>query len=389
MTNVSVDASPAEKGLEGVIASKTSISYIDGQNGRLFYQGIEINELAEHSTFEETIYLLWHGELPTRAQLTELDHELKANRSIPDELLQILRLLPKEATPMEVLRTATSALSAFVPDSDDTSHEALVRHATRLTAALPTIVAAWERIRRGQEALAPRDDLGHAANFLYMFNGAAPNERAARVLDIALILHADHGLNCSTFAARVTASSLSDMYSAMTSALGALKGPLHGGANEQVMKMLREIDSPAQVQPWLEDALAQKRKIMGFGHRVYRADDPRALILRRISQEVGEANDDPHWYELSEAIEQHMGKLKPNLPINVDFYSASTYHVLGIPSDQFTPIFAISRISGWTAHVIEQLAHNRLMRPESLYIGPMDIKYVPIAQRGKTMEAHG
>ncbi len=382
MTNQAVDATPAEKGLEGIIAAKTSISYIDGQNGRLFYQGIEINQLAEHSTFEETVYLLWHGQLPTEAQLAEQDRQLKSQRNIPPELVAILRQLPKDATPMEVIRTATSAMSAFEPNSDDTSHQALVEFASCLTASMPTVVAAWQRIRQDKEVLEPRDDLSHAANFLYMLNGEVPNETAARVLDIALILHADHGLNASTFAARVTASTLSDMYSAITSAIGALKGPLHGGANEQVMRMLTEIKTPERVIEWLDNAMAQKQKIMGFGHRVYRADDPRALILRSIAKDVGEANYDPQWYQMSELIEQRMGELKPNLPINVDFYSASTYHVLGIPSDMFTPIFTISRVAGWTAHVIEQIAHNRIMRPESLYTGPMDVPYVPIAERG-------
>ncbi|PLS79881.1 MAG: citrate synthase [Chloroflexi bacterium] len=382
MTNQAVDATPAEKGLEGIIAAKTSISYIDGQNGRLFYQGIEINQLAEHSTFEETVYLLWHGQLPTEAQLAEQDRQLKSQRNIPPELVAILRQLPKDATPMEVIRTATSAMSAFEPNSDDTSHQALVEFASCLTASMPTVVAAWQRIRQDKEVLEPRDDLSHAANFLYMLNGEVPNETAARVLDIALILHADHGLNASTFAARVTASTLSDMYSAITSAIGALKGPLHGGANEQVMRMLTEIKTPERVVEWLDNAMAQKQKIMGFGHRVYRADDPRALILRSIAKDVGEANNDPQWYQMSELIEQRMGELKPNLPINVDFYSASTYHVLGIPSDMFTPIFTISRVAGWTAHVIEQIAHNRIMRPESLYTGPMDVPYVPIAERG-------
>lgn len=382
MTNQVLDATPAEKGLEGIVAAKTSISYIDGQHGRLFYQGIEINALAEHSTFEETVYLLWHGKLPTRAELDELDRSLKAERAIPDELIQLMRSLPSDATPMEVLRTATSAISAFVDNSDDTSHDALVKYAVMLTAKTPTIIAAWQRIRQGKDVLAPRDDLTHAANFLYMLNGEAPNQRAARVLDIALILHADHGLNASTFVARCTASTLSDMFSSITSAIGALKGPLHGGANEQVMRMLNDIQTTDRVTRWLDDALANKKKISGFGHRVYRADDPRALILRKISKDVGEANGDPKWYELSEAIENRMGELKPNLPINVDFYSASTYHVLGIPIDMFTPIFAISRVAGWTAHVIEQLANNRIMRPESLYTGPMDVQYVPIEQRG-------
>ncbi|HEY0737062.1 MAG TPA: citrate/2-methylcitrate synthase [Herpetosiphonaceae bacterium] len=382
MTNKAVDATPAEKGLEGIIAAKTAISYIDGQNGRLFYQGIEINELAEHSTFEETIYLLWHGTLPNRQQLSELEAQLKAQRGIPDELVQIMQKLPKTTTTMHVLRTAVSALAGFVEDADNTAQEALVKHAICLTASFPSIIAAWGRIREGKEVLQPRDDLSHAANFLYMLNGEAPNERSARVLDIALILHADHGLNASTFAARVTASTLSDMFSSITSAVGALKGPLHGGANEQVMRMLKDVKSPDRASAWLDDALANKKKISGFGHRVYRADDPRALILRRISKDVGEANDNSLWYELSEQIENRMGELKPNLPINVDFYSASTYHVLGIPVDFFTPIFAISRVAGWTGHVIEQMANNRIMRPESLYTGPMDVKYVPIDERG-------
>jgi citrate synthase len=382
MTNQALDATPAEKGLEGIIASKTSISYIDGQNGRLFYQGIEINELAAHSTFEETVYLLWHGRLPTRDELAAHEQELQRSRPIPNELIDMLRLLPADATPMEVLRTATSAIASFTPGSDDTTPDALVKYATCLTAMTPTIVAAWQRIRHGKEVMQPRSDLSHAANFLYMLNGEVPNDTAARVLDVALILHADHGLNASTFTARVVASTLSDMFSAITAAIGALKGPLHGGANEQVMKMLKEIEAPERVGEWLDEALAQKKKISGFGHRVYRADDPRALILRRIAKDVGQANDQPLWYTLSEQIEQRMGELKPNLPINVDFYSASTYYALGIPIDMFTPIFAISRVAGWTAHVIEQIANNRIMRPDSLYTGPVDVRYTPIDQRG-------
>lgn len=381
MTNLALDATPAEKGLEGIIASKTSISYIDGQNGRLFYQGIEINELADNSTFEETVYLLWHGQLPNRQQLAELDATLKAHRTIPPQLIELMRKLPNDASPMEVLRTCVSALSAWENDSDDTTPEALVKHATRLTSAAPTIVAAWERIRTGQDVVDARDDLSHAANFLHMLCGEAPNPGAAKVLDIALILHADHGLNASTFSARVTASTLADMYSAITSAIGTLKGPLHGGANEQVMRMLESIGGPDQVRPYVEQALANKVKIPGFGHRVYRADDPRAIQLRRISKEVGEANGDAHWYELSEQVAAIMEEKKPNLPVNVDFFSASTYHTLGIPVDQFTPIFAVSRVAGWTAHVIEQVANNRLIRPDSLYTGPMDIRYTPLDQR--------
>jgi citrate synthase len=381
MTNTAVDATPADKGLEGIIASKTSISYIDGQNGRLFYEGIEINDLADHSTFEETIYLLWHGALPTKAELAEHEQQLKAQRAIPAELVTLMQGLPKDASPMEVLRTCVSALSAFEADSDEVAHDALVKHATRLTAAVPTIVAAWQRVRTDAEVVAPRDDLGHAANFLYMLCGEEPNERAAKVLDVALILHADHGLNASTFAARVTASTLADMYSAITSAIGTLKGPLHGGANEQVMRMLESIGGEDKVESYLDDALARKVKIPGFGHRVYRADDPRALQLRRISKEVGEAMGRPQWYTLSERVAQAMEERKPNLPINVDFFSASTYTTLDIPTDQFTPIFAVSRVAGWTGHVIEQIGNNRLIRPDSLYTGPTDIAYVPIEER--------
>jgi citrate synthase len=257
----------------------------------------------------------------------------------------------------------------------------LVKHAARLTAAVPTIVAAWQRVRTNEDVVAPRDDLGHAANFLYMLCGEEPNDRAAKVLDIALILHADHGLNASTFAARVTASTLADMYSAITSAIGTLKGPLHGGANEQVMRMLASIGSEENVDSYIDEALANKVKIPGFGHRVYRADDPRALQLRRISKEVGEAVGRPEWYNLSERVATIMEERKPNLPINVDFFSASTYSTLDIPTEQFTPIFAVSRVAGWTAHVIEQIGNNRLIRPDSLYTGPTDIAYTPIEER--------
>lgn len=381
MTNTAVDATPADKGLEGIIASKTSISYIDGQHGRLFYQGIEINELAERSTFEETIYLLWHGQLPNRAELAEHERMLKAQRQIPAELVNLMQGLPKDAAPMEVLRTCVSALSAFEADSDDVAHDVLVKHAARLTAAVPTIVAAWQRVRTNEDVVVPREDLGHAANFLYMLCGEEPNDRAAKVLDIALILHADHGLNASTFAARVTASTLADMYSAITSAIGTLKGPLHGGANEQVMRMLAAIGSEENVDSYIDEALVNKVKIPGFGHRVYRADDPRALQLRRISKEVGEAVGRPEWYNLSERVATIMEERKPNLPINVDFFSASTYSTLDIPTDQFTPIFAVSRVAGWTAHVIEQIGNNRLIRPDSLYTGPTDIAYTPIEER--------
>lgn len=382
MTNKALDIAAADSGLEGVIAAKTAISYIDGQNGRLFYQGIEINELVDHSTFEETVYLLWHGTLPTPAQLDELRGQLAAQRRLPPQLITMMRELPTDTTPMEVLRTAISALSSFEPQSSATTNEALVAHGVRLTAALPTIVAAWERIRSGQAVMEPREDLDHAANFLYMLCGEPQNERASKVLDIALILHADHGLNASTFAARVVASTLADMYSSVTAAICALKGPRHGGANEQVMRMVDEVQTPDRARAYVQDAVAHKKLIMGFGHRVYRADDPRALQLRRIAQEVGEANGKPEWYQISEAIATAMEEAKPNLPINVDFFSASTYAALGIPTDQFTPLFAISRVSGWCGHVIESFRNNsRLIRPDSVYTGPEHQPYVPLDER--------
>ncbi len=382
MTNTEADIAAADKGLEGVVAAKTAISYIDGQNGRLFYQGVEINELVDNSTFEETVYLLWHGTLPTAAQLSELKDQLTAQRRLPADFVAMLRQLPQATSPMEVLRTGLSALSAFEPSSSAVTPADLVRHAVRLTAAVPTLVAAWERIRQGQPVVEPRDDLDHAANFLYMLRGEAPNERAAKVLDVALILHADHGLNASTFSARVTASTLADMYSSIVAAVCTLKGPRHGGANEQVMRMLDQVGSPESAEAFVKDALANKRVVMGFGHRVYRADDPRALQLRRIAKEVGEANGSPEWYAISEAIAAAMDRAKPDLPINVDFFSASTYAALGIPTDQFTPIFAISRMAGWTAHVIESFSNNtRLIRPNSVYIGPLDQHYQPIDGR--------
>jgi citrate synthase len=375
-----MSTSTSAKGLEGVVAAQTAISMIDGINGRLFYRGIDINELAEKSTFEETTALLWYGKLPNSAQLESFRRKFITNRQIPNEVIAVMLTLPKQTSPMEVLRTCVSALSTYDPQDLDNSLDANVNKSIRLTASLPTIAAAWDRIRNGLWPVTPSPGLGHAANFLYMLTGQEPTEAAARVLDIALMLHADHGLNASTFASRITASTLSDLHSAIVSAIGTLKGPLHGGANEQVMRMLLEIGDPDRVDQYMRGAFAAKRKIMGFGHRVYKADDPRALWLQRLAKDLADETGNPRWYAMSERIRSIVQTEKP-LPVNVDFYSASVYYTLGIPIDLFTPIFAISRVAGWTAHVYEQYSDNRLIRPESEYIGPMDVPYTPIAER--------
>jgi citrate synthase len=369
------------KGLEGIVAASTAISCIDGMNGRLYYRGIDINELAANSTFEETTALLWYGKLPTSHQLESFNHKLVTNRQIPNEVLALMMAMPKKTAPMEVLRTAVSALSPYDPEDLDNSLEANVHKSTRLTASMPTLVAAWERIRNNQWPILPSTHLSHAANFLYMLTGKEPDPRAARVLDTCLILHADHGLNASTFASRITASTLSDLHSAIVSAIGTLKGPLHGGANEQVMRMLLEIGDVGRAEQYIRGALNAKRKIMGFGHRVYKADDPRAAWLQRLSKDLADAAGVSRWYEISERVRTTVQSQK-ELPVNVDFYSASVYYTLGIPIDMFTPIFAISRVAGWTAHVYEQYSDNRLIRPESEYIGPMGVPYAPIEERG-------
>jgi citrate synthase len=369
------------KGLEGIIAASTGISRIDGINGRLFYRGLDIDDLAKNSTFEETTALLWYGRLPNAHQLESFTKKFIDNRQIPYEVLSLMMAMPKKTPPMEVLRTATSALSPYDPEDLDNSLEANVHKSLRLTASMPTVMAAWERIRNNQWPILPRNDLSHAANFLYMMTGKEPDPTAAKILDTCLILHADHGLNASTFAARVTASTLSDLHSAIVSAIGTLKGPLHGGANEQVMRLLLEIGTPDRADQIIRGMLNAKKKIMGFGHRVYKADDPRAAWLQRLSQELSETVGPTKWYEISEKI-RHMVQESKALPVNVDFYSASVYYALGIPIDMFTPIFAISRVAGWSAHVYEQYSDNRIIRPESEYIGPNDVPYVPLAQRG-------
>jgi citrate synthase len=368
-------------GLEDVIAGESSICYIDGDKGILAYRGYNIHELATHSTFEETCYLLWFGRLPKQAELDDLSGKLSAGRALPGPVIDAIKRMPQKAVPMEVLRTAVSMLSMYDAEAEDMSPEANLRKSIRLTAQTPTIVAAFHRIRNGHEPVAPRPDLNHAANFAYMLNGTPPNDTVARALDIALILHADHEWNASTFAARVTAATLSDIYSAVTSAIGALKGPLHGGANEAVMRMLLQIGDVSKVDAYIQEMFAARKKIPGFGHRVYHTEDPRATHLRRMSREACERAGQSRWYDISARIEQIV-KTEKKLNANVDFYSASTYYVSGMPIDLFTPFFAVSRMSGWTAHILEQYSNNRLIRPRAEYAGPApDLKWVSVNQR--------
>src|SRR3954465_835290 len=371
----------APKGLEGVVATTSKICYIDGEEGVLAYRGIDIHELADHSTFEETCYLLWNGSLPTKSQLKDLHERLAAERKLDPAIIEMLRSLPKGAMPMDVLRTAVSALGLYDPDEKKGDHAANVTKSIRLTSQIAMIVAAYDRLRKGKDGVKPDPSLSHSANFLLMLNGEPPSKTAERALDIALILQADHELNDSTFAARVTAATLSDMHSAIVSAIGALKGPLHGGANEAVMRMLFEIDKKGEDPvEHVKNMLANKKKISGFGHRVYHTEDPRATHLRAMSRDLGRSAN-PKWYEMSAKIEKYI-KEEKGLNANVDFYSASTYTTLGLDVDLFTPVFAVSRISGWAAHVIEQLDDNRLIRPRADYIGPAyPNKYVAVEKR--------
>ena len=370
------------KGLEGIVAANSGICWIDGDLGVLSYRGIDIHELAEHSTFEETTYLLWNGLLPNELELREFSAQLALARSLDQRIIDMIRSFPKDATPMEVLRTAVSALSFYDADEKDNSHDANVRKSYNLTAQIAMIVAIYDRIRKGLEVVPPDRSLTHAGNFLWMLNGVKPSETAIKTMDLALVLHAEHELNASTFAARVIAATLSDIHSAITGAIGALKGPLHGGANEGVMRLLLKIDKEgADPVEYVKNMLAAKQKISGFGHRVYKTEDPRATHLRKMSEQLGNDSGIPKWYEMSRAIELHINADK-KLNANVDFYSASTYATLGIDIDLYTPIFAVSRISGWAAHVIEQLDDNRLIRPRAEYIGPAyPSPYIPIEKR--------
>ena len=378
----------APKGLQDVVANESSICFIDGGKGILSYRGIDIHELAQKSTFEETTYLLWNGALPTSAELNDFTHQLAAARQIPDDVIDFLRSVPKTASPMEVLRTTVSLLSIYDPDEKSYLHTANVRKSFRLTAQIAMIVAMFDRIRKGKELITPDTSLSHAANFLWMMNGEKPSETATKALDVALILHADHELNASTFAARVIAATLSDMHSAITGAIGALKGPLHGGANEAVMHLLYDIDKAGEDPvEHVKGMLERKEKIQGFGHRVYTTEDPRATHLRRMSEDLGK-DANPKWYKMSREIELYIKEAK-GLNANVDFYSASTYTTLGIDIDLFTPIFAISRIAGWAAHVIEQHDDNRLIRPRADYTGPAyPAAYPPIEKRISATKAY-
>jgi citrate synthase len=378
----SVTTAHAAKGLEGIVATTSGICYIDGDQGVLAYRGIDVHELADDSTFEETCYLLWYGRLPKRDELKEVRDRLAAERKIDPAIIDLLRSAPRHVVPMDVLRTAVSALSFYDAEERNNDHEANIHKSIRLTSQVPMIVAAYDRIRKGKPVVEPDRSLSHAANFLLMLNGTKPTPTAERALDIALILHADHELNASTFAARVTAATLSDMHSAIVSAIGCLKGPLHGGANEAVFNILKAIDSTgSEPVQYIKKMLSEKKKVPGFGHRVYHTEDPRATHLRKMSEDLGKSSGQPKWFEMSRAIELFV-KAEKKLNANVDFYSASTYHTLGIDVDLFTPVFAVSRISGWTAHVIEQLDDNRLIRPRADYIGPAYPQHwVPLEKR--------
>jgi citrate synthase len=376
----------SSKGLEGVVAAQTALSHVYGEEGRLVYSGYEIEDLAENATFEEICHLLWFGELPNTKQLEDLQRRIAENAHVHPKIIEICQMADKDDHPMATLRTAISALSFFDDDAEDNSEAANLRKAVRLTGQAVTITAAIERVRNGLDAIGPRKDLKLADNFLYMLRGKEADKLEAQIVDVALTLHAEHGMNASTFTARVTAGTMSDMHSAITAAIGALKGPLHGGANEQVMEMLQQIGKPGNAEKWVRDALGRGEKIMGFGHRVYKTTDPRAPILKRLAEELNaRAGGKSQWLETSEIIQrvvrEEMDRKGKKIYPNVDFFSASVYYTLGIPKDLFTNIFACARMAGWTAHIIEQHLDNRLIRPQSEYTGPQGRKVKPIAQR--------
>lgn len=369
------------RGLEGVIALESEICFIDGQKGELVYRGYDIEDLGANVGFEEVLYLLWNGKLPDRNELEALNRQLRSEREVPQPVLNSLKHVPANADATAVLRTAVSSLAFHDPEAEDMSPEANYRKAIRITARIPTLIAAFDRARKGLEIVRPTKTNSTAYDFLYMLNGKEPGEAAVRTFDAALVLHAEHGLNASTFAARVIASTLSDIYSAVTGALGALKGPLHGGANVNVMKMLLEIDrAGADPAEYVRERLARKERIMGFGHRVYKVLDPRAAILREMLLDLSEETGNRKWYEISTAIKNTVEQEKGLYP-NVDYFSASVYYMLGIDIDLYTPIFGMSRIAGWTAHVLEQWKDNRLIRPRAEYVGPRTLKVVPIEAR--------
>ena len=370
-------------GLEDVVATSSAICYLDGERGVLAYCGYDIHDLAKFATFEEVCFLLWHRRLPSRAELGDLQSQLAAGRALPEPIIRLMRSLPP-VDGMDALRTITSALGHYDSDLEDASPQAQYRKAVRLTAQVGTIVATWGRLQNGGGPLAPDPAMSHAASFLYLLSGERPNATAIRALDVALILHADHELNASTFAGRVAAATLTDVYSAIVAAIGTLKGPLHGGANAEVMRLLLELGETAtgeRVDDVIRGKLARKEKIPGFGHRVYKTEDPRATHLRKMSQDLGKRSGNSAWFDMSQRIEA-LVKGEKKLNPNVDFYSASTYYALGIPIDLYTPVFAVSRMSGWTAHILEQYANNRLIRPRADYTGPTYPKrFAPLDQR--------
>lgn len=378
--STATESTAATAGLRGVVAAQSAIGDVNGEQGILIYQGYDIHDLAENSTFEEVIFLLWNGRLPNAGELEELKGKFQANYEVPAQVLEMLKTFPKDAEPMDVLRTAVSSLDFYDEHGHGTDRENAVNTAIKLTAQMGMLVTAWERIRTDKDVVTPDKSLSIAENFLYMLRGEKAEADEAHIFDVALILHADHELNASTFTTRVVAGTLADMYGAVTAGIAALAGPLHGGANTNVMKMLKEIGSEDKIDEWLDKALEEKRKIMGIGHAVYKTEDPRATWLRKFSKSLGEKKGDLSWFNMSEKIEKAMLEKKGMYP-NVDFYSASAYYLMDIPLDQYTPIFAVSRISGWTGHILEQYSNNKLIRPRAEYIGKRDQKYVPIDER--------
>ena len=369
------------RGLKDVYLDRTQASFIDGTEGKLLYRGYDIHDLAEKSTFEEVAYLLLYGSLPTQEQLDEIDATLKSNRSIPEEMYSVIELT-KDGHPMDVLRTAVSALSSFDPEVEDNSPDAVRRKGLRITSQAATIICAHYRIRQGLQPVAPHESLSHAANFLYMMRGEVPDEDEAKLMDVDFILHAEHGANASAFASRVTASTMADLHAAIVTGIGTLKGPLHGGAAESVMKMAEEIGDPAEAKAYARRVLDGHGRIMGFGHRVYRAEDPRAQHLRDRSKALGDKLGQPQWIQILDALVEAMAPYRARgIHVNVDFFAGSVYHLMGIPEDLFIPIFALGRIPGWTLQVLEQFENNILIRPLLYYEGPMDLEYVPMEAR--------
>ena len=379
-TQSAPSSAKAPAGLQGVVATSSDICMIDGQEGRLVYRGYEIGDLVENASFEEVAYLLWNNKLPNRQELATLHNQLAAASVLPRHAVTVLETLPPDKQPMDALRTIVSSLSATDPDVSSNEPDANLRKAIRLTAQFPSIVTAFHRLRSGERPVEPDPSLSIAGNFLYMLNGKRPHETLVRVMDAALVLHAEHGMNASTFAARVIAATLADMHAAVTGAIAALKGPLHGGANQDVMELLLEASSPDALESRIRDMLSQKQKVPGFGHRVYRTFDPRATFLRKMSKQLGEAAGNTKWYEMSERIMPVAKELKGLSP-NVDFFSASAYYTMEIPLDLFTPIFGIARVTGWCAHVMEQHKNNRIIRPTDDYVGPFGKKVEPIEKR--------